>query len=99
MERYLVAHGVPKEKIIKEQRSTSTEENLQFSKAMLTDILSEKYRTVLITNDFHVYRACRLAEQLGYANIAHVHAGTTWYMVIPNGIRECLAIAAYRLGL
>ena len=94
MERYLLRHGVPKAHILKEELSTSTQENLQFSKALLDARLNTPYTVALITNDFHIYRACTLARAQGFAHITSAHADTPWYTVIPNGMRECLAIAA-----
>jgi uncharacterized SAM-binding protein YcdF (DUF218 family) len=47
----------------------------------------------LITNDFHVYRAVRIA---GYAGISakHVGAVTEWYSLPVNYLRETSAVAA-----
>ena len=94
MERYLLRHGVPEANVLKEEHSTSTLENLQFSPALLDDRLSTPYTVALITNDFHIYRASTLARAQGFARVTSAHADTPWYTVIPNGMRECLAIAA-----
>ncbi|WNS44966.1 YdcF family protein [Paenibacillus sp. MMS20-IR301] len=66
MQRYLTAHGVPEEVIILEQKSTSTYENLLFSKAVMQQ---EGLSTaVIITHDFHGRRALEMARELGYTN-------------------------------
>ncbi|WP_239254331.1 YdcF family protein [Listeria ilorinensis] len=60
MKHYLVKKGVPENKIKTEAQSTRTEENLRFSK--------EKYtlgNTVIVTSNYHLYRALFLAEQEG----------------------------------
>ncbi|NQX48952.1 YdcF family protein [Paenibacillus tritici] len=66
MKRYLVAHGVPEKVIYLESQSTSTYENLLFSKK----VLQEKglSSTVIITHDFHGRRALETARELGYKN-------------------------------
>ena len=93
MERYLVANGIPQDKIIKEDRSTSTQENFEFSKKILDLRFGEgKYKAAYVTNGYHVYRAGIVAENAGFGEITHLHAETPWYTAVPNGLREVLAV-------
>lgn len=93
MERYLVANGVPQDKIIKEDRSTSTQENFEFSKKLLDLRFGEgQYNAAYITNGYHIYRAGLVAEDVGFDGMTHIHAETPWYTAIPNGLREVLAV-------
>ncbi len=95
MERYLVEGGIAPERIIKEDRSTSTYENFKFSKAILDEKLGiGNYRAVFITNSFHIFRAESLANECGLENITHIHASTPIHTVIPNGLRELLAVVS-----
>lgn len=94
MERYLVAQGIPAECIIKEDKSTSTYENFQFSKPVL-DTLTDGNGIVFITNEFHIYRSEQVAKLFGFENITHCHGDSPWYTVVPNGLRECLAVVKY----
>ena len=99
MERYLVERGIPKEMIIKEERSTSTAENFAFSKALLDERLGEEYSVVYVTNDFHIFRAGMIARNAGLDHVAHVHSNTVWYLVVPCCLRECVAILNYWLQM
>lgn len=93
MERYLIANGIPQDKIIKEDRSTSTKENFEFSKKLLDLRFGEgKYKAAYITNGYHIYRAGLVAEDVGFNGMNHIHAETPWYTAIPNGLREVLAV-------
>lgn len=93
MERYLLSKGVPQDKIIKEERSTSTRENFEFSKELLDMRFGEgKYNVAYITNGYHIYRAGLVAESVGFKDITHLHAETPWFTAIPNGLREVLAV-------
>ncbi len=93
MERYLVSNGVPQNQIIKEDRSTSTRENFEFSKKLIDLRFGEgEYKAAYITNGYHIYRASLVAESVGFDGITHIHAETPWYTAIPNGLREILAI-------
>lgn len=64
MASYLVARGFPAERLILEDRSRTTEENLQFSKAIMDEIRPNA-RCVIVTSDFHAFRTAMLARRLG----------------------------------
>ena len=91
MARHLIARGVPREQILLEDRSTSTYENLTFAKEILDEKFPQGFRSVLITNDFHIYRAVMTARQVGiYPN--RVGAYTDFYTWPVNYLREMLAV-------
>jgi len=91
MERYLIAKGVPQGKIIKEEKSTSTYENCSFAREVLRPYFPQGFSSVLITNDFHVYRATRLAQYAGIS-VKHIGTHTKWYTVPVNYLREMCAV-------
>lgn len=92
MERYLVKKGVPAENIIKEEKATSTYENFLYSKEILDKKFQTGYKMAFITNDFHIYRASRLAKLAGFENTTHISGITEWYTLPVNYIRECFAV-------
>lgn len=94
MERYLMANDVPQVQILKEERSTSTLENFRFSKTLL-DERFETYSACFITNEYHIYRSGKFAEQAGFPPLTHCHSNTRWYGILPGVLRECLAVAKY----
>lgn len=57
MANYLEHQGLTADRIIKEPRATNTSENLKFSRRYLSG------KTVLVTSDFHLYRALYLASR------------------------------------
>lgn len=92
MEKHLISKGIPKEKIIKEDKAKSTTQNLIFSKNILDERFGENnYKSVVITNDFHCFRAKRIAKKIG---LTASHKGTALqlYNYPPNYIREALAL-------
>ena len=92
MERFLLAMGIPKRNIVREERSTSTYTNLSNSKDLLDEIFKkEAYNITLITNSFHIYRATRVARTVGF-NCTHYHAKTEWYAIPTSYLRECVAV-------
>ncbi|QKS45135.1 YdcF family protein [Paenibacillus cellulosilyticus] len=94
MERFLLSKGVPENKMIKEDRSTSTYENFIFSKKLLDNYFKNDYKTIFITNDFHIFRANEISKVAGM-NSNHMHAKMEWYLVPITYTREFLAIIKF----
>ena len=92
MEQYLIARGVNADVIIKEEKATSTSENMRFSKQITDTYFEDEYKTVVITNNFHIYRGVYIAKLEGFSNVTHMHAGLQWYNIMPCYIRESLAV-------
>jgi len=92
MEKYLIDRGVSQERIIKEERSTSTNENMRFSKKILDEILPDGYTIAVITNNFHIFRGVSIAKIEGFENVTHLHASLAWYNAFPCYVRESLAV-------
>lgn len=90
MKKYLVDKGVKENKILEENKSTSTTENFKFSNKISDSGLSGK-NAAFITNDFHIYRAASLAKLQGFS-LTHTAASTVWYNIFPCYLREMLAI-------
>ncbi|MFB7500192.1 YdcF family protein [Streptomyces sp. NPDC056161] len=90
MADYLVERGVPKDRIQREDRSRTTEENLRFSKAIMQE-LKPDYRRVVVTNNFHVFRAALTARRTGVRGQV-VGAPTAAYFWPNATIREFIAV-------
>jgi len=91
MERFLVARGIAPERIIQENTSTSTYENLVFAKDILEMYFPEGFRAIIVTNDFHIFRAASLARNIGIDAVA-LGAPTPAVSFVANYLREMLAI-------
>lgn len=66
MADYLVRRGFPADRLLLEDQSRTTEENLLFSKQIM-DELRPGARITIVTSDFHAFRAALLARKLGIA--------------------------------
>lgn len=94
MKDYLVAQGVPEEDLILETGSRNTRENLTNSVKLLKQ--QSLNDIVLITHDYHMYRALEYAQQAGISPApAPVHS-TVLFMPYHKS-RECLAILKLKL--
>jgi len=64
MKRYLIANGIDKERIIKEDRSTSTKENLVYSNEIIKSRFGDETPAVgIVTSNYHEYRAGIVARK------------------------------------
>lgn len=92
MERYLLEKGIPQSSIVKEEQATSTYENFKFSKEILDKRFGSDYTVAFVSNDYHIYRASRLAKLAGFDDTTHAHSNTKWYTATPSSMREILAV-------
>ncbi|MEV6679372.1 YdcF family protein [Streptomyces erythrochromogenes] len=90
MADWLIAEGVPAEHIVLEDRSTTTEENMLFSRQIM-EAHDPGYRCVVVTNNFHAFRAAMLARKSG-VNGQVLGSPTAKYYWPSATIREFVAI-------
>lgn len=98
MADYLVAQGIPNDRIIRERISRTTEENLRCSAAAARahGLLRGDTRMVVVTSDFHVLRTAMLSRRLGLR--ARVIGGhTARYFVLTAFLREFAAFLTLHL--
>lgn len=92
MYRWLVDKGIDPSRIYKEDQSTSTEENIAFSKEVIEENgLFQKI--VIVTNEYHIYRAGMIADDNGFVWGAKPAQSAAW--LFPTYyVRELYAILA-----
>lgn len=88
MRQYLIDAGIAGERILTEDSSTNTRENLAFSAGLFD---SKNSRTVIVTNNFHVFRAVKIAEKQGY-QAEGLAAGSVAWMLPNNLLREFFGV-------
>ena len=117
--RGLIRLGISEERILMEDQSTSTVENLRFSAEVIQRYEGEKAgpaeetpsggtnassvrfvskKVLLVTNDFHVFRAVKLAENQGYKNVSGLGATDFFAVTIQYYVREFFAITKEALS-
>ncbi len=90
---YLTKIGIDEKRILLEDKSVNTKENLLFSKKILPDNnLSNK--VAVSTQDFHMFRSLSLAKDLGYNAFALVSKSTRKIYPI-HAFREIFALTNY----
>lgn len=90
MKNYLISKGVPENLLFLEDKSTSTKENIIFSKEIIkkNDFSTDKIG--IITNDYHSFRSNHLSKKLGL-NSESISAKTSNFLKINYMVREYFA--------
>ena len=96
MKKYLIQKGIDPSRIITEEKSTSTSENIRFSKQLLDQRFKDGYTCAVITNRFHVFRAGLIAKKAGL-RVTFAGAPIKPYSVPANYLREVAALFKYAL--
>lgn len=89
MAKYLRERGIEENRILIENTSETTAENMAFSRELIADPSAE---VGIVTNNFHVYRALKIAHKAGLEHVYGIAAHSdTWYL--PNNMfRETFGI-------
>ena len=90
MKMELLARGIPDEKILVEDHSRTTYENLIYSKEMM-DAVKPKYRCVIATHNYHLFRAGIYARKAGLKRAEGIGAPTVSYYLPMAFLREFIA--------
>lgn len=90
MADYLIEKGIPEDRIVLEDRSTTTLENIEFSKDIIDRRGGGRY-IALVTSNYHVYRALRYSRRLGM-KCTGIGSHVAFYYWPSALIREYIAI-------
>ena len=89
MTKYLLENGIEKDRILLEDKSRNTVQNIQNSKILM----GESYNGVgIVTNNFHVFRAVQIAKAQGLKGVSGIAADSNALYLPNNMLRECCGI-------
>lgn len=95
MKKYLINKGIPEERIIVENKSSTTSENFKFSKKIIENDSGKSISDLnikIVTTDFHSFRSRILAKKNGYINTTNYSSNTEWYLIPVCYVREGFAV-------
>ena len=97
MRRALVRRGADESRLYPEERSTSTQENLRYSRAILEELgVDPARRVAIVTSDYHLCRARLMWGGASTAVPAHMPSALYFRCLSVNYyIREAFGLAAY----
>ena len=89
MARYLECERLERRRIVQEDVSVNTLENLKFSRNLIADVDTP---VGIVSNNFHVYRGCVYAKRAGFKEPFPIPA-SCHPLLFPNYfVRECFAV-------
>ena len=89
IKNYLLENGINKSQILIEDKSTSTVENMKYSKAKI-DKVNKKGKIIFSTTNYHVFRSGVIANYEGI-DCEGIGSKTKWYFYTNALIREFIA--------
>lgn len=96
MSDYLIKKGIKKERIILEDKSTTTKENLQYS----SKYFDKNNDTIgIVTNNFHLFRATYIAKKLELKNLYGIASKSRIKNLPNNLLREFFAVLKCLLNI
>jgi len=95
MRRYLVENGIDEQRIIKEDRSVNTDENLKYT-AEIIEREGLDPEIVIVTSRFHQYRASLCAKKYGLSS-SPVSSNTDAWLAPGYWVREMMALVNHWL--
>jgi uncharacterized SAM-binding protein YcdF (DUF218 family) len=90
---YLRTKGISSTRILQEDKSTNTKENIHFSKTFLKDNAS----VAIVTNGFHIFRATSIAKKQGITQVQGLAAPTDLLLSVNYYVREALGVMKDKL--
>lgn len=110
MAEYLEEHGIDGKRIVQEDKSTTTEENIRNSVKLINETAHDSgngsstgtnvknVSVGLVTNNFHMFRALQIAHANGLPQAQGLPAGSPPDMLVNNMVREFFAEIKFLLG-
>lgn len=95
MRDYLIAKGVSADKLLLENKATSTYENMLFSKTVAEQ--NKLSKLIVITHDYHAARAEEVAKHLGFEQTEVAATKSKVLNPVYNESREVLAFTKWKL--
>lgn len=92
MRDYLIDKGIDKSRILMEDKSTTTEENIKFSMKLVEPGSS----VGVVTNNFHIYRTLSVCKAQGFTDVSGIPAPSDRILFVNYSIREFFAVVKYK---
>ena len=93
MHDWLIAHGIPEERILQENKATSTQENLAFSFRIIRERGDEPDGNVaIVSSAYHLYRAKEMAKLQGVDAVGVAAPWGYFFVMLNYFIREAFGV-------
>lgn len=99
IKQYLMEQGIPEKQILVEDRSTSTYENMKFSKQKIEErgAITKATKIAFATTNYHVFRSGLFARRVKMRALG-IGAKTVWYFWPNAWVREFVGLLTEHRG-
>ena len=94
MKNYLVENGISADRIIVEDKSNTTYENIKFTFEKLDELGISRDITI-VTDGYHQYRANLIAKEQGAGEVTSYSADTEFRHIASHWVREWMALTKF----
>ena len=91
MRKYLVAKGIPDERIIVEDQAKDTIQNVEFSKKLITERGLEGRTVACVSTGFHIPRIMYLTSKADFGEYFYRAPGSNFYIEFTSVVREYMS--------
>ena len=90
IEEELIEMGISPDRILREDRSTDTVENIQYSSKLLEN--TPDTTVLIVSNDFHCFRASGIARRHLNTQVGHLSADSVFFLLPHYMVREFVGV-------
>lgn len=92
----LTKMGIPEDRIWREEKATSTRENIIFSLDVIEERTGTRPTTAgIVSSDYHLYRASLFAKEAGISPVCIPAKTSWWHLHLNYFLREIFGVWAY----
>lgn len=88
MSDYLIVQGIGSSRIIQEKQSSNTRQSLHYCERLM----QENSTVGIVTSEYHLYRAVRLAKHAGMETVYGIGAPCNRLLELNEIVRECFIV-------
>ncbi len=93
MRDYLINKGISDGRILVEDKSLNTIQNIEYSKEIINEDCGADYENVgIVSNNFHIFRGTAIARKQGLNGVCGIAASSHIRFLPNNMLRECFGI-------
>lgn len=94
MKQEFLKLGIEETRLLLEEQSTTTEENILFAKKLID---KERVQVIIVTNEFHTLRGKKISMKTGFTNVETLSSASSKIMKLHYYTRELLSWTKYIL--
>ncbi len=92
MKKYLIEKGISNDRILMEDESRNTYQNIKYSYEIICERNDEKANVLICSNNFHIFRAVKLGQSAGIENVEGLAAESDNRLLLSYMVRECVGL-------